>query len=150
MTEEEKKALDDLEAFCNKIKDVASPPQWLKPDNGPMLTLVAIKDFGPAVVPTLARVIQTNVDLLRENNEVHREHMKLERKLILFTKALLVLTAVLALIALPPAFESLQNLWVGKTDQKQVTENLRQPAKIEPGQNATNNTNRGTVHKVKQ
>jgi hypothetical protein len=72
MTEEEQQRLKQLEADCNAIKNVDVPEQWKKPDNGPMLILLAIKDFSPAVVPTIARVIQTNTDLLRENNEVQR------------------------------------------------------------------------------
>jgi hypothetical protein len=147
MTEEEQQRLEQLDEACSAIKNIEVPEQWKKPDNGPMLTLLAIKDFGPAVVPTLARVIQTNVDLLRENNEVHREHMKSERKLLFLTKALLVLTAVLALIAIPPAIESFRNIWPGKTDQnpQQTKESISQPTKTEQSQNATNHMNRRAV-----
>ena len=151
MTEEEQQRLEQLDQACSAIKNVEVPEQWKKPDNGPMLTLLAIKDFGPAVVPALARLIQTNVDLLRENNDVHREHMKSERKLLLLTKALLVLTAVLALIAIPPAVESFRNIWVGKADQNphQITENISQSTKTEPSQKATHQDDGGVVEKIR-
>jgi len=152
MTEEEQLILKKLEIDCQAIKNIEVPEQWKKPDNGPMLTLLAIKDFGPAVVPTLARLIQTNIDLLRENNDVHREHMKSESKMIFFTKALLILTAVLAFIAIPPAIESLSNLRVFETqhNQTQITENINRPTQTEQSQKSTKHENGRAIQEIKK
>jgi len=148
MTEEEQLLLKQLEIDCQAIKNIEVPEQWKKPDNGPMLTLLAIKDFGPAVVPTLAKLILTNIDLLRENNEVHREHMKSESRMLFFTKVLLILTAVLAFIAIPPAIESLSNLRVFESKQNttQISENTNS-SKMEQGYKPTSHANERVIKK---
>ncbi len=108
---EEEQRLEQLEKICKTMKGIDVSEQWKKPDNGPMLILLAMKDFGAAIVPILARLMQTNVDLLRENNEVHREHMKLERKLVGLSWALFMASIALIFVAIFPAVESLKHLW---------------------------------------
>jgi hypothetical protein len=149
MTKDEQQLLEQLETECNAIKKIEVPEQWKKPDNGPMLTLLAIKDFGPTVIPVLAKLMLTNIDLLRENNAVQRRHMKSEGKILFLTKALLILTFVLAFIAIPPAIESLRNLWVLETNQNppQVEKNINQPTKTKQNSSHTDHKGGGSVEK---
>ena len=125
--EEAENALDAIEKHCEEYrKDMAEPfpvgfPSANEKENmrwrnlGKTVSLAS--EAIPILFPRFARIAVESI-------KAHREHMESERKLIFLTRVLLFATVLLALIALPPAIESLYR-WEHR-DQSAETNQTKQ------------------------
>jgi hypothetical protein len=145
--EEAQKSLDAIEKYCEEYrKDMAEPfpigfPSANEKENlrwrnlGKTISLAS--EAIPILVPQFAKIAVESI-------KAHREHMESERKLIFLTKVLLVATFVLAVIALPPAIESLCKWNYGNQPARAIT----QQEQGNPGENTPDKFNNRVMNEV--